>query len=291
MTFLWITAGAVFCAIAAELIRSNTSLGTQQYSVCNDKIPMAFDGYRIVLLSDLHGKSFGKNNAHLICKVVEQKPDLIVMAGDMLDKHQTEFGSFFSLIDALLPVCPIVFGYGNHEIRLNKETLSFIETELNKRGVMSCNDSRRIIERDGESIIVYGLSVPLSFYKGINRAYDAACICDADAIRSKLGASDTLQFNILTAHCPTLFGAYAEWGADLVLSGHMHGGLVRLPFVGGVLSPEISFFPKYDAGVFLSGRRTMILSRGLGNGRLKFRFWNRGSVDIIVLKNGKCDAK
>lgn len=291
MTFLWITAGAVFFAIAAELIRSNTALGTKQYRVTNDKIPTTFDGYRIVLLSDLHGKSFGHNNARLIGKVIEQNPDLIVMAGDMLDKHQAEFASFFSLIDALVPVCPIVFGYGNHEIRLNKETLSLIETEMRRRGVIICNDTRQIIERAGENILLYGLCVPLSFYKGINRAYDAASVCDADAIQNKFGTADTLQFNMLIAHCPTLFGSYAEWGADLVFSGHMHGGLVRLPFVGGVLSPEIAFFPKYDAGVFLNGRSTMILSRGLGNGRLKFRFCNQGSVDIIVLKNGKFDAK
>ncbi|MFA0815172.1 MAG: metallophosphoesterase [Anaerofustis sp.] len=281
----WIIAGILIIALAAEFIRSYVSVGITRQSYQNKKIPQAFHGYRILVLSDLHGKSFGSGNHRLTEKIIPLQPDLIVMAGDMIDKHQTNLRSFFALTDALVGICPVVFALGNHEIRLPKNVMEELKHGLSERGVHWLDNAKQTMIGENGQIELYGLTVDLNQYKGLNRTFDQSAVLDAEGIRGRLGAPNEEAFRMLIAHLPTLFEAYAEWGADLVIGGHMHGGLVRLPFIGGVLSPEIRFFPKYDAGVFHSGESTMFVSRGLGNGKWKFRFFNSGEILLIELQS------
>ena len=106
-------------------------------------------------------------------------------------------------------------------------------------------------------------------------------------LRKLLGTPDREKFQLLIAHNPVYFDAYADWGADLVVSGHVHGGIMRLPFLGGVLSPSLTLFPKYDGGMFREHGSTMILSRGLSSHTIPIRIFNPGELIVIELKPDK----
>ena len=107
---------------------------------------------------------------------------------------------------------------------------------------------------------------------------------DAAYLKRLLGKPSAGEYNILIAHNPDYFPAYAEWGADLVLSGHVHGGIMRLPLLGGVLSPALRLFPKYDGGLFQEGGSTMILGRGLGSHTIPIRIFNPGELIVVTLE-------
>ena len=129
-----------------------------------------------------------------------------------------------------------------------------------------------------EGIRIYGLDMEKSYYKRFSQTP-----MDEGYVESKLGKADNSYFNILLAHNPMYFPEYAKWKPDLVFSGHVHGGLVRLPFLGGVIAPNLHLFPKYDGGKFNEDDSTMILSRGLGIHSVEFRMWNRAELVVLEL--------
>lgn len=245
------------------------------------KLPEVFDGYKIVQLSDLHSKSFGNNNEMLIDMIDKESPNIIVMTGDMVTANEKDFTVFYSLVKELTKKYRVYYVYGNHEGELSSKLKSEITAFLKENGVIVLDNDYISIEKNNEKINLYGLCYTQKYYsyKGGKKH-----IITENYIKNKLGTIDKNKYNILLTHNPLFFDAYSGYGFDLTLSGHVHGGLIRLPFIGGILSPERKFFPQYSAGVYEKGNSKLVVSRGLSRGTKGFSFFNRPDVVSITLK-------
>ena len=251
---------------------------TVKYQLFSDKIKKE---HRYVVLSDLHNKVYGKNNEKLIKKIHSLQPEGILIAGDILTaKPGKSYSVALSLLKELACKYPIYYGMGNHETRLflypdvygnmgweYEAALGENGVRLLKNEVIECDDSIRIL----------GLDMERMYYKRFVKTP-----MEETYLKDTLGSASKESLDILLAHNPDYFEEYAQWGADLVLSGHVHGGMMRLPFLGGVVSPAFKIFPKYDGGIFHIGSSTMILSRGLGMHTIPIRIFNPG--ELILLK-------
>jgi len=260
------------------------AIDVTKYSVSSEKIPNAFDGYKILQLSDLHNVSLGKNNTRLLKKIEKIKPDIIVMTGDMINTNSKNYNNFFSFTKEIANKYTCYYIMGNHEMRLSGQKQLDILYKLTALGVNVLNNNETTILKDNELIHIYGLHQPITTYKNAlkNKIETDFTL---DNMNQIFPVIDTSSFNILLSHSPFDFDVFEKWGADLVLAGHVHGGLIRLPFVGGILSPERTFFPKYDSGEFIINDSKMIVSRGLGNGTINLRLFNNPEICVIELKS------
>ena len=232
----------------------------------------------------MHNKQYGKDNERLIASIIEEKPDAVWIAGDLLtaDKGKTTECAikFLEKISGTFPVC---YANGNHEHRIDLYPKVYgdlgkkYEEELKKMKIDRLVNGHVCIPESG--ITVFGLEIDKEYYRRFNTTK-----MDDTYMEKLLGKAKDGQFVVLLAHNPDYFPQYVSWGADLVLSGHVHGGIVRIPFGKGVLSPAVRFFPKYDGGVFTEGKATMVLSRGLGMHTIPFRLFNPGELHVIDLK-------
>ncbi|GAQ24937.1 phosphoesterase [Tepidanaerobacter syntrophicus] len=266
-------------------------LQVSDYTIVSPKIPKEFEGFRIVQLSDLHSKEFGKNNELLIQKIKAQNPDIIVATGDMLSSGDDRGEVFYDLARELVKNYDVYYIKGNHEQitefkaqEVGSEWFKSYIDSLKELGVIVLENEKVSLKKDDASINLYGLETSLLLYRGrYSSNYNGEKSIDVPSIEKKLGRCEREKYNILLTHNPAYFQIYSQWGADLVLSGHVHGGIVRLPLLGGLLSPDATFFPKYDAGEFELGDSKMIVSRGLGNSTLKLRVFNRPEIITITL--------
>ncbi|MEW9096977.1 MAG: metallophosphoesterase [Clostridiaceae bacterium] len=270
-------------------------LKVSEYEVVSNKIGNEFDGFKIVQLSDLHSKEFGKNNITLIKKIKKLDPDIIVTTGDMYNSRNDDGEVFYNLAKNLSKDYKIYYILGNHEqvseitrkeSEGNKEN-NYIE-RLKETGVIVLDNDKAEIEREDKKINLYGLEIPLRFYKSKSTAtYSGDKPYEKSNVEKAIGKASKEDFNILLAHNPIYFPVYSNWGADLTLSGHTHGGIIRIPFKGGLLSPERTFFPEYDGGEFELNESKLIVNRGLGNDTIKLRIFNRPEISFITLKSSK----
>lgn len=283
MKFQTITAlmGAVIAAVAAVVVCDTHRFVVRSYQVSDKKLNkrMCF-----VVLADLHGRSFGKNNEKLLQKIVELNPDGIIIAGDMITaKPGKNFGPTIAFIRRLAERYPVYYGSGNHEYRMGIYPEKYgnmskeYEDAIAGNSLIRLHTDKTILEE--ANICISGLEIDREFYKKWK-----APAMDGDYVKEKMGECDADRFNILIAHNPSYFPAYAEYGADLVLSGHVHGGIAKLPVLGGVISPALRLFPKYDGGRFEEKDSVMILSRGLGTHTIPIRFLNPGELVEIILE-------
>lgn len=249
----------------------NKFLKTEQYEIISDKIEKDTS---FVLLSDLHGCSHGRKNEKLLQKIQEVNPAFLCITGDMVVKSGKHTEEMVFLMKKLAEKYPVYYSPGNHEIRM-PEYESY-RSNIRAAGVIylenECRDA-------GAGICVTGLDLPEYWYHKVwqRRKMEAAVLSEL------LGKCEREYFTILLAHNPEYFSQYAKWGADLTLSGHVHGGIARLPFVGGVIAPSLRLFPVYDAGEFENDGHRMIVSRGLGLHHIKLRFFNRPELSVIKL--------
>lgn len=237
----------------------------------------------LILLSDLHNKSFGKNNEKLLKAIEGIDPDMVLIAGDMYTSAKDgDIHTAKELVCALAKRYPVYYGNGNHEhkTRLYPEyfgamyqTFSDAAKESGVRYLVNEKVSVPVFNMD-----IYGLEIGREYYGKFKSVQ-----MDPAYLERLLGKPDKSKFSLLIAHNPDYFDAYAKWGADLVVSGHVHGGLMKLPVLGGVISPAIRLFPKYDGGKFQKGNTAMILGRGLGTHTLPIRVFNPGELVVIEL--------
>ena len=260
----------------------NIHLTKKEYTIVSDQLPSGMVGTRFVMLSDLHNNQFGKNNEALIKAIKQVQPEFILVAGDMLvsNEHQN-YEVAYNLLADLVKSYPIYYAYGNHEQRLQKrESFSLYEKQLKDLGVIILDNETTKVERNGSHMDITGVSIDLNYFKKFPRP-----VMEVQYLKDTIG--EKKAFTILIAHNPDYFDQYAQWGADLVLSGHIHGGMVRLPFLGGVVSPQFRLFPKYDSGYFKEVTEQnvsqMIISRGLGIHTIKIRVFNRPELVVINL--------
>lgn len=254
---------------------------TVEYEIESDKVTRPC---KFILLSDLHNKSYGKDHKRLIDKIDSISPDMVLVAGDMLTAVKGQaFGVTLSLMRQLSPQYKIYYGMGNHEhkMKLYPEQYGTIYddfvAELSKLGIVPLvNENTYLPEYN---VAVCGAQIDPCYFKKF-RKYPM----DERYLPKILGEPRENACQILIAHTPQYFEEYTAWGADLVVSGHVHGGIVRLPVLGGVLSPNMTLFPKYDGGKFVRGKTTMILSRGLGTHTIPVRVFNPGELVVVTLQ-------
>ena len=271
--------------IAAKIYFDNNFLGVSKYKVTSDKIPASFKGFKILQLSDLHNKDFGNNNNKIIKKITSENPDIVVMTGDMVSANDTDFEVFINLAKEISQQYNTYYIVGNHEQALYGGKQKILTDKLTEIKVKVLNNEKVTITRGTDSINLYGLWFNLRYYKNLNNQYTKDVYFGEEQIQTILGNLDTEQYNILLTHNPLYADTYYNWGADLTLAGHIHGGIIRIPFLGGLLSPERKFFPKYDGGKYQVDDKILIVNRGLGNTDLGIRIFNRPEISVITLSN------
>ena len=252
---------------------SNHSLQVQRFTFASPRLPQGFDGCTIVQLSDLHGAEFGRDNQNLLEQVRDAAPDYIFLTGDLQDRYRKTPRSYsVSLGRALTQIAPTFFVTGNHEWAF--PDVRDLKRELKEAGVSVLTNEYATLSRGGGSILLAGIDDPNGF-AGQKTPEELA-----GEVRA--GAPDA--FWILLAHRNNYFEReYSRLGADLVISGHGHGGLVRLPFTDGLVSVERSLFPSYTAGFYEANGGRLFVSRGLGNSGRTFRLFNRPQLVILTL--------
>ena len=268
---------AILFALIAWIIWGNTALELNTYTISSSKLPQSFDGYRIAHVSDLHNAEMGKNNEKLLIMLRDADPDMIAITGDLVDSRNTDIEVALQFVREAVKIAPCYYVTGNHEARISE--YDELKEAMEAAGVTVLEDAQTEISLTGEFITLIGVNDP---------SYQTDYLFgDSETVmNTKLEELHTENdgFTILLSHRPELFDTYADHDIDLILSGHAHGGQFRLPFVGGLVAPNQGFFPEYDAGLFSMNHTNMIVSRGIGNSILPFRFNNRPEVIIIELK-------
>lgn len=259
------------------IIYDNFKLDKTEYTIESNTLPKAFNGFKIIHISDLHNTEFGKDNEKLLKIIKEQTPDAVFVTGDTIDGFYTNIQIPINLFKEILKICDIYFIVGNHESRVNTNIYSdFIDT-LTEIGVIVMKDSSTYIEKGTDKIQIIGLN-DASLYK---TDYDENYKEEITKVINEL--DDKESFGILLSHHPELFPEYSKTNVDLVFSGHAHGGQFRLPVIGGLIAPNQGLFPEYDAGIFNENNTTMVVSRGLGNSIVPVRINNSPEVVIVTL--------
>lgn len=270
---IFVTAIAVF--IIMLVAYHNTQLKLTKKTLVTKRLPKSFDGLKIAVISDLHKKSFGKDNYRLIDTVKEASPDIIIFPGDLISRFETTVKSQTKLISALSKIAPVYYTYGNHEVDADRE----IRDEIKKLPMTTLLNGAVKIEKDGEFINAAGVYFESEYYRNKNGGYKNLPHVGFEDIEKRIGKKPD-GFTLLLAHNPDYFPAYAKWGADITFSGHIHGGVVRIG-KKGLLHPERKFFPKYSAGIYKIGDKALAVTTGLG----KFRLFNASEVMLVTLKN------
>lgn len=254
----------------------NQSLQISYYNISNQLIPKEFNNYKIVQLSDLHYKKFGPYQSKLISKIQQLSPDLIVMTGDMIDRKQTNLSNTEALFKGASRIAPIIVVSGNHEI-YSKDLENSMANLYNKYNITHLSNTSTTISKNKSTINIYGIDFIGSYVEN-NRIID-------ELLSSCLTLAPDNCFSILLNHRSDIFDNVSSYNYPLVLSGHAHGGIIRLPLIGGLISNQLSLFPKYDNGIYHKNNSTMIVSRGLGNSNYIPRLLNRPDLVTITLKS------
>lgn len=270
-------------------------LYVKKYQVYSPKLPLSFDGFRFIFISDLHGKLYGKDNVKLLEMIHRAKPDCILIGGDMVvggESKRYKAGCIpFSresveiatrLISNLSSNYTIIHALGNHEEKLHPILWNEYKTVLEDLGVKLLDNNKcSFYGENDECIDIYGLSLGREFYPKLKRKK-----LPLESIESKLNVKGG-NFSILMAHSPFYFETYSRWRADLTLSGHLHGGLIRLPFLGGVIGSDFFPFPKYSGGFYSENGCNMIVSCGAGTHTIDVRIFNPPELTLVELKFGE----
>ena len=254
----------LLAAVLIWTLWGNTALVTSQYTVPSSNIPEAFDGYRIVQVSDLHNAKFGADNEKLLRLLSSAQPDMIAITGDLLDARTTDFETAVAFAREAVKIAPVYYVPGNHESRIPSHYAQ-LKIALTELGAVVLENESMLLEKSGAVITLTGLLDP------------------------NFGISwpdlSTENYQIVLSHRPELLDTYAERSFNLVLTGHAHGGQIRIPFVGGLVAPDQGWFPGKDCGLYYSkdGEKVMILSRGLGSKGRAPRVNNVPEIVVVEL--------
>lgn len=269
--------GTIFFILLIWTVWSNKALMVSTISISSSHIPAAFSGFRIAQVSDLHNSEFGKNNTELLKLLSESRPDIIAITGDLIDANHTDVGIALGFAQESVRIAPTYYVTGNHEATCSQ--YGDLKAGLEEAGVIVLEDEAISLERGGETIALLGLADPDFMVKGDMFGEVPAMV--STKLKNLIG--DESGYTILLSHRPELFETYVDGGIDLVFSGHVHGGQFRLPFIGGLVAPNQGLFPKYDAGLYTDGGTSMVVSRGIGNSIIPFRFNNRPEIVLVEL--------
>lgn len=239
--------------------------------------------FSVVFLSDLHNVSYGAGNEKLLREIRNQAPEAVFIGGDMIvGTKKPRIRAAVELMGELTKLYPVYCGNGNHEGRMHEEPEKYGETYeaysemIRSFGVHLLENGSEKMQIRKMRFTVWGFELPQKYYRRRNKL-----LLSSSLIEEKLGRPEPDSFHIMLAHHPAYFDAYTAWGADLVLSGHYHGGMIRLPLFGGLISPQLQFLPPYSRGMFAKDGRRMIVSSGLGSHTVKLRINNPPELVVI----------
>lgn len=265
----------IICVIS--IISCEYMLNVSKFNIKLSKLPDEFNGYKILQLSDFHSKEFRQGNEYLIKKINEESPNIIVMTGDMINSDSDNFSIFADLAKKLASKYDVYYIFGNHEMNLSQNKQKELIDIINECGVKIINNEKQEIIKENNKINIYGLNYELQYYFSRNNF-------TYELMNESLENTNSDEINILLAHNPIDFKTYRKWGADLTFAGHVHGGVVRIPFLKGILSPDVNFFPKYDKGLYIEDNKSMVVSTGLGYGTLPIRLFNLPEIVVVTLE-------
>lgn len=263
--------------VAVFLWWNNATLVVKQFDPAFPTLPPGFDGCRVVVLSDLHSAQFGRDNETLLETVAEQSPEYIFLVGDLLDQYRPlPEGYAASIAAGLSAIAPTYYVTGNHEWALGD--VPALKKALTENGVTVLSNQAVTLERFGDTIVLAGIDDPNGY------ADQKSPETLAGEIAQKWGD----PFWILLAHRNNRFARqYSLLGADLVCSGHAHGGIVRLPGTDGLFSHDLDLFPSYTAGLYEENGSVLFVTRGLGNSGPSFRVFNRPEIAVLTLRRAE----
>lgn len=286
MTLIWVIVVLVAVAVlfvTVESLRENRCIDVSEYTIYSHKVKK---DVRFAVIADLHSAEFGEDNSRLIEKIDGQNPEFIIVAGDLiLGKPGQRPDVAVELINRLADKYKVYIGKGNHELRTSNDTELYgslwkdLYEGTKEKALWLINEDIYIPECN---VRIYGLDMDRIYYKRFKKTY-----MDDSYINETIGHAGSDTYDILIAHNPDYFPEYAGWGADLSLSGHVHGGMMILPFLGGIVSPAIKLFPKYYKGLYSIGEKNMIVSAGLGCHTIKIRVFNRPDLVMVNIKDEK----
>lgn len=273
---------AIIFFIAVLFVLSNRVIVTNNYGCDFTGSPV---GAKIVLISDLHGEEFGRDNCRLIEKIAAQEPDVICLGGDFIDEDndESENSEFLSLADELLKTAPVYYAFGNHDLSYFSSNGFDLTDKLEALGCVVLDKNYVDLEINGVKIRLGGL-----YDYAFNSAYLPAEEWQKGDVYTFLSDfTSTDSAKVLISHRPDgfIYGDAPEiWDIDLVLCGHTHGGLWRFPFIGGIFAPEQGFNPVYDRGEFDLNGTKMIISSGLAGYEKIPRLFNSPEITVINVK-------
>lgn len=274
---------AAVLLVFAEMYRELHTFRVTRYRVASPKLT----GEKTwVFLSDLHNQVYGENNCKLIDAVKNESPDLILIGGDMLvGKNGHSYEPALACVKELVKIAPVYYANGNHEERMKlkpekyDQSYALYREKLLEFGVHLLENESTVLSDDSK-VRLTGLEIPLECYTHLKRRE-----MPGGAIKERIGNRDPEAFQVLLAHNPSYMKEYLAWGADLILSGHLHGGMVRIPGIGGVIGPDFVLFPKYSGEMRRVGGQTVIVSKGLGTHTIHIRLFNPAEIVVLSLNN------
>lgn len=272
--------GTILTLFLIFLIWGNDSIEITELSYDSKKIPIDFEGFTIVQISDLHNKRFGKQQSSLLNKIQSLNPDIIILTGDLVDSSYTNLESVKEFILPATAICPVYYVTGNHEAWIDQ--YAQLETVLTNASVILMDNRKIELTRNQSKVELYGISDPLMLSSTASEEELRKMVTTKLKDLSHKSNPNTLK--ILLSHRPGLLDIFSDTEMDLVFSGHVHGGQFRLPFLGGLIGPNKKILPKFTSGFYYQGNTTMVVSRGLGNSVIPIRFLNRPEIISLTLK-------
>lgn len=265
--------------IPVYLYWQNNAIEISYYNFSEKNIPEAFNGYKIVQVSDLHNKDF---KDQLTNKVSDEEPDVILVTGDVIDRNRTNIVTAVNALEELVELAPVYFVSGNHEVASG--VYDVLREELKRIGVINLDNAIETLTVNEAEIGLIGIEDPLMHQiDEIDRIGSRELLIE-QTIEELLMESGA-DYTILMSHRAELLSVYAQTSVDLTVTGHAHGGQIRLPFINGVYAPSQGFFPEFTGGIYEENGSQMIVSRGLGNSAFPLRINNRPELIVITLES------
>jgi len=260
----------IICLFVPFAVWQTNSIEVTEFTYANPKIPADFEGFKIVQLSDVHNKSFGKDQSKLLKLIEEARPDVIVITGDLIDDNTRNLDSIEALFAGTAAIAPVYYVEGNHD-RV-PEYYKSVRNIAKQHGVIFLENEEVTLTRNQSAIKLAGIADPMHFSS--EAEYE-------DALKKLMGQGD--EFTILLSHRPERIELYEKYGADVCFTGHAHGGQIALPFIGPVIAPQQGLFPEYTSGMYQSGDTTMFVNRGLGTVVIPVRLFARPQIVCVTL--------
>ena len=280
--------------LGLEIYRELHHFRVTHYTIESQKFKGFSRDLNLIFLSDLHNRVYGEKNEPLLQAIRNEKPDLILIGGDMLvGKEDASYDIALDFTSQLPEIAPVLYATGNHEQRMREKPEIYqaayadYRQQLKDRGVLFLENGSCRIEAGTVLLEISGVELPSASYKKLKKLPIQASDIAEYLHKDSVSVTEDSVYRILLAHNPAYMNAYKGWGADLILSGHLHGGVMRLPGIGGVITPQAFLFPKYSGEMTKEGEQTIIVSRGLGTHTINIRRFNQPEVVSFCLKRSE----